>query len=816
MIPRKCWHLAKPAGLMYSCGMVGMRIRKKTVVARTVLGASSALALLGACSSGSSGGGGVTTPTTVTVPTTSSVPPPRGAVPAPAAPAPAQPVAVFDTVEYRTNAKLDLVDATAAYSRGYTGKGVTLAILDTGLDIDSAEFAGRLAAGSGNFLPGGVFKDVDGHGTAVASVILGAKNDQGTHGVAYDATLFSGRILSNFLRARTTNPTQAEVQQENVDFYAGFANGLNAARLSGAQAVNLSIGFSSVTVSNPGAPPPPNAPLNAAVTQYDAALTAALRDGVVFVIAAGNDGGAQPNSFPRQILSAATLRTGEAPVLIVGALNEDGQTLASFSDKAGTGLAANYYITAPGVRIRAPDNTGVLFNFSGTSLAAPFVTGALGIVLQAFPNLTAPRAADLLLRTATDLGAPGTDPIYGRGALNLARAFQPQGAQRVATAGGTVDLTTASGGLFVGTAVGSAPALKSALSSVAFLDDYDRVFTANLSGEVLAAPASRTLQAATQARPIVQSGFQFGGVSVVSRAERPFAAFAPGTDTPTYSNLQTLVQAQISPRVTAWSALGGTSNRLLDGTGLVTQSEGHLFAAGPDALSGGVRFAPGDWQINSRWARGQQSDGLASSQAQQVQTLELGVGQATPDMQWAASVRLATSRATTADPTRRNLLFAPDQQSQTLSASLSAVRQLGPVRLSGTLELGQTRGRTAADSLVTRISPTLTSAFAVQAAWDVSPASTLVFGVAQPLRVERGSLALSLPTGYDYVAGAPVLRQQDINLAPTAREIDVELGYHLQWRDSFSLRTSLYNRFSAGHSATGNDVGVALSLTTPF
>ena len=67
-------------------------------------------------------------------------------------------------------------------------------------------------------------------------------------------------------------------------------------------------------------------------------------------------------------------------------------------------------------------------------MAAPVVSGAAAVVKGAFPNLTARQVVDILLRTATDLGAPGTDPVYGRGLVNLARALQPIGPTRAAAA----------------------------------------------------------------------------------------------------------------------------------------------------------------------------------------------------------------------------------------------------------------------------------------------------------------------------------------------------------------------------------------------
>ncbi len=767
------------------------------------------------CLAACGGGGGGDSIGTPRAPVTAAVPvpPPRAPVAPPAAPGPALPASSFDTAEFRLNTGLALTNPTAAYARGITGRGVTLAILDTGLDIDSAEFSGRLASGSGNFLPGGVFDDVDGHGTAVASVILGAKNDVGTHGVAYEATLFSGRILSNFLRARTGNPSQAEVQQENVDFYNGFANGLNAARNAGAQAVNLSIGFSSVTVSNPGAAPPPSAPFDAAIAQSDAAIAAAFRDGVVFVIAAGNDSGARPNAFPRQIFTAAPVRAGEAPVLIVGALNSDGQTIASFSDRAGTGPEAQYYLAAPGVRIQAPDNTGALFNFSGTSLAAPHVTGALGLLLQAFPNLTGPRAADLLLTTATDLGDPGTDAIYGRGALNIARAFQPQGSQRIATAGGAVSLNPSTTGLYLGNGTDGARALRAALSDVVFQDDYDRVFHADVSGLVNSTSGnSFILTQATQARTPAASHIATGNFRFSAAATR---AFSGATDQRP-SHIQGFAQVQASPHLALWIS-GGGSELEADASrfathDLVTQTAASIFGRSENEVASGLSISMDDIDVGARWQQGSRVLLIGRQALLQSQSVALSVGKTSEHSAWQAQTQLVWDRAPQESAQHSTLLAT--SASQSVLGKFSAAQTLANVTLTATVQIGQSQAQSGT-GLITRVSPLLTSAFSAQAAVALPRQQELTFGLAQPTRIERGTLNLAVPTSFDYGANQIVFSHSSVSLAPRLRELDAELGYRLRWRDTFQLNASVYHRFNPEHQS-GSDTGTLLSIATSF
>jgi hypothetical protein len=102
------------------------------------------------------------------------------------------------------------------------------------------------------------------------------------------------------------------------------------------------------------------------------------------------------------------------------------RTMATFSNKAGTG--ASRYLTAIGVRVRAPDQTGTTFLWSGTSFSAPVITGAAALLASAFPNLTGQQIMAILLSSADDAGAPGTDAaLRPRHPQHRQRAFQPQG-----------------------------------------------------------------------------------------------------------------------------------------------------------------------------------------------------------------------------------------------------------------------------------------------------------------------------------------------------------------------------------------------------
>ena len=152
---------------------------------------------------------------------------------------------------------------------------------------------------------------------------------------------------------------------------------------------------------------------------------------------------------------------------------------------------------------------------SGTSFAAPQVSGAVALLAQAFPNLTGTQIVDLLLRTARDAGATGTDAVYGRGILDIARAFSPQGLTGLAGTRVAVSLD----GL-TGTSSGAmGDALSGASLGAVMLDGYQRAYKLNLAAGLRAGQSRLPLHEALAGggRPVAMDASGFALAFTVDR-----------------------------------------------------------------------------------------------------------------------------------------------------------------------------------------------------------------------------------------------------------------------------------------------------------
>ncbi|HEY4294163.1 S8 family serine peptidase [Luteibacter sp.] len=325
--------------------------------------------------------------------------------PPPVTPPPTEPTA--PSSDPPIDAQLALTNARVAHTAGITGQGEVIGIVDSGVTSTHPALAGRVTANLIYVDPStnntGV-DDVVGHGTAVAEIAAGRPFGNFAGGLAPDATIVSARIIAD------KSPTDDGTGEGNKVSSADPLGQINAALQ--ARFINNSWGGLYWEAAD------------TTTTQSFHNAYFPYSGSKLFVFAAGNLGEADPSDVAALPSRDPTLETSW---LTVVALDSNHPTqIASYSNKCG--VAKNYCLAAPGsVIVASATSTAshVVYQvWTGTSLAAPQVTGAAALVAQMFPGLEINGIRQTILGTADDLGDPGPDAVYGYGRLNVGRAIR--------------------------------------------------------------------------------------------------------------------------------------------------------------------------------------------------------------------------------------------------------------------------------------------------------------------------------------------------------------------------------------------------------
>ncbi|MEG4323258.1 MULTISPECIES: S8 family serine peptidase [unclassified Microcoleus] len=236
--------------------------------------------------------------------------------------------------------------ATKVVTSKYTGKGMKVAVLDTGMDLQHPDFKGRKIM-SKSFVPGEAVQDGFGHGTHCIGTSCGFKDlNNRRYGIAYEATIYVGKVLSN----------------------AGSGNGswilagMEWAIVNGCQVISMSLGNNIPTPS----------------TAYETVGRRALQNGCLIVAAAGNHRQTAPNP-PGTVGQPAN-----SPSIMAVAAVDNCLKLATFSATSGSAAGAKVDIAGAGVNVYSsvPMNKGRYAVFSGTSMATPHVAGIAALYAQ--------------------------------------------------------------------------------------------------------------------------------------------------------------------------------------------------------------------------------------------------------------------------------------------------------------------------------------------------------------------------------------------------------------------------------------------------
>jgi serine protease AprX len=277
-------------------------------------------------------------------------------------------------------------------NKGYTGEGVTVALIDTGADRDHTALAGKIVAFKDFVNNQTDSYDDNGHGTHCASLVAGEK---GT-GVAPGAKLVVIKVMDREGACYLSDALNAlDWCLENKERY-------------GIRIVSFSVGGESPSDGT---------------SLLDEACNKMVENGLVMCVAAGNSGPA----------ASSIVIPGDAEnVITVGAVDSSG-TIFELSSRGPTAKGD----TKPDLVTLGVDVVSALAgsksdksSVSGTSMAVPQVSGAVALLLEAKPDLAPADVKRVLLKTADDLGPFGQDNVYGYGALNLTGALYSINAPR--------------------------------------------------------------------------------------------------------------------------------------------------------------------------------------------------------------------------------------------------------------------------------------------------------------------------------------------------------------------------------------------------
>jgi serine protease len=299
--------------------------------------------------------------------------------PATAAPRPAaRPGPLAGDSVRKAESYLKALNVPGAWTHA-TGAGVTVAVIDSGVDAGHADLQGQVLPGLDLVDPyGDGDTDMVGHGTTVSAIIAGRGDDTaGVIGIAPNARILPVRVLD---------------QQNHYSDARVVAEGVRWAVDHGARVINLSLGGNSSS-----------APLAAA-------LDYAFAKDVVVVACTGNLSAASPSEvwYPAR----------EPGVIAVAGMDRDGDALWP-----GSVTGEQTVVTAPATQLIGARAGGGYWQVRGTSFAAPMVSATAALIRSRWPTMPADEVINRIIRTAKDRGAPGRDPVYGFGMVDPSRAL---------------------------------------------------------------------------------------------------------------------------------------------------------------------------------------------------------------------------------------------------------------------------------------------------------------------------------------------------------------------------------------------------------
>lgn len=753
-------------------------------------------------------------------------------------PPPVDPRPDFNTEEYQLSPGLSEINAIAAYEEGYTGDGITIALLDSGIDDEHPDLKNQLHEASKDFggndgalfddtkydlsQNGGVITSVI-HGTMTAGIMVAEKNDQGMHGVAPDAQVLALRMDQPEIATWGGKDINIDAVPEAIDH--AIANGANVLMVEWA--------FWDETANQYAGPDnqiDPEFYVREDMRQsIRDAFQRAVDANMLVVIPSGNEHGTDPTAF----ISAMGLEDGnENGFIIVGGTDRE-QVIYDRSNKAG--YAQDYYVVAPTRVVTTAPTRGIgegrqpwTNSSDGTSFAGPHVAGAAALLMQAFPNLSAREVADILFSTATDLGEDGVDDIYGHGLINIEAALSPVGTPQSRTKSGA-PITASSSYTLASPVFGDAFNRMGNANSIVALDKYNRAYRQNLSAGIQVRSNSPSLLS----RLDTVNDLGSSSISIAGMGQLGFSYLAPArrnehlkdalpfiaqTTSGSAQNVRFNFNRPLNPTTElsiasgtggmgVWQNPGTVQRHSIQQHNPVDDAYAALF---PSAQTFAVNHQSGETGsigfAVSRYEGHTEPQNSPLFQNEDTRSFGANARYSWVQSNWHLGIDVgALLENGSFLGTRSSGAYAFGENSTTHYTAFTAERDLpNGWQLSARYTIGQTNADAATSSFVEDVSSIRTTAFfgKISKQQLLSDTDAFALTISQPLRAVSGHLTSLIPTAQNYQTEALQYSEIRTPLAATKQELDFELMYQFtSLNNGLRFQANALYQNNPGHQA---------------